>query len=224
MIETIGGAKSMSEEVSVNGDSTREFSQLLATARTGDREALGELLQWYCNYLTILASTQLDKRLQRRLSPSDLVQDTLLAAQRDFPDFRGQCERELLGWLRQILINSLHRAIEVHLKAGKRDLRREVSLDDMNTSMDKSAVNFGAILAGNGTSPSGPVHARERAVALANELSKLPEHYREVIVLRNLQSLSFEEIATRMEKSVGAVRMLWLRAIDKFKETCSPIE
>ena len=214
----------MSEEVSVNNDSSREFLQLLASARAGDREALGELLQWYCNYLTILASTQLDKRLQRRLSPSDLVQDTLLAAQRDFPDFRGQCERELLGWLRQILINSLHRAIEVHVKAGKRDLRREVSLDDMNTSMDKSAVNFGAILAGNGTSPSGPVHARERAVALANELSKLPEHYREVIVLRNLQSLSFEEIATRMEKSVGAVRMLWLRAIDKFKETCAPIE
>ncbi len=214
----------MSEEVSVNTDGSREFLQLLAAARSGDREALGELLQWYCNYLTILASTQLDKRLQRRLSPSDLVQDTLLAAQRDFPDFRGQCERELLGWLRQILINSLHRAIEVHLKAGKRDLRREVSLDDMNTSMDKSAVNFGAILAGNGTSPSGPVHARERAVALANELAKLPEHYREVIVLRNLQSLSFEEIATRMEKSVGAVRMLWLRAIDKFKETCAPIE
>ena len=214
----------MSEEVSVNNDSSREFLQLLASARSGNREALGELLQWYCNYLTILASTQLDKRLQRRLSPSDLVQDTLLAAQRDFPDFRGQCERELLGWLRQILINSLHRAIEVHLKAGKRDLRREVSLDEMNTSMDKSAVNFGAILAGNGTSPSGPVHARERAVALANELSKLPEHYREVIVLRNLQSLSFEEIATRMEKSVGAVRMLWLRAIDKFKETCAPIE
>lgn len=214
----------MSEEVSVNTDSSREFLQLLAAARGGNREALGELLQWYCNYLTILASTQLDKRLQRRLSPSDLVQDTLLAAQRDFPDFRGQCERELLGWLRQILINSLHRAIEVHLKAGKRDLRREVSLDEMNTSMDKSAVNFGAILAGNGTSPSGPVHARERAVALANELAKLPEHYREVIVLRNLQSLSFEEIATRMEKSVGAVRMLWLRAIDKFKETCAPID
>ncbi len=46
------------------------------------------------------------------------------------------------------------------------------------------------------------MHARERAVALANELAKLPEHYREVIVLRNLQSLSFEEIATRMDKSV----------------------
>jgi RNA polymerase sigma-70 factor, ECF subfamily len=205
-------------------EDSRDFAELLPLARAGDRDALGELLQAYCNYLTILASTQLDRRLQRRVSPADLVQDTLLAAQRDFPDFRGQVEREFLGWLRQILINSVHRAIEVHIKAGKRDLRREVSLDEMNGSMDRSAVNFGAILAGNGTSPSGPVRARERSVALANELAKLPEHYREVIVLRNLQSLTFEEIAARMDKSVGAVRMLWLRAIDKFKETCAPIE
>lgn len=205
-------------------ESPRNFDTLLALARGGDRGALGELLQGYCNYLTILASTQLDRRLQRRLSPADLVQDTLLASQRDFPDFRGHCERELLGWMRQILINSIHRAIEVHLKAGKRDLRREVSLDQMTTAVDRSAVNFGAILASDGTSPSSPVQARERSVALANELAKLPEHYRDVIVLRNLQSLTFEEIAARMEKSVGAVRMLWLRAIDRLKETCSPIE
>lgn len=214
----------MTKEATQSLDESRNFSEMLVSARNGNREALGDLLQWYCNYLTILATTQLDRRLQRRLSPSDLVQDTLLAAQRDFPDFRGQCERELLGWLRQILINCLHRAIEVHLKAGKRDLRREVSLDDLTTSMDRSALNFGAMIAGSGTSPSSPVHARERSVALANELAKLPQNYREVIVLRNLQSLSFEEIAARMEKSVGAVRMLWLRAIDKFKETCAPIE
>jgi RNA polymerase sigma-70 factor (ECF subfamily) len=205
-------------------DGSRDFNQLLTVARTGDRDALGELLQTYYNYLTILASTQLDRRLQRRLSPADLVQDTLLAAQRDFPDFRGQSERELLGWLRQILINSLHRAIEVHLKAEKRDLRREISLDELTASMDRSAVNFGAILAGNATSPSSPAQAQERSIALANELAKLPEHYRDVIILRNLQSLSFEEIAARMDKSVGAVRMLWLRAIDKFRETCGPIE
>lgn len=207
-----------------SSEGSRDFAELLELARSGDRVALGELLQWYNNYLTILASSQLDKRLQRRMSPADLVQDTLLAAQRDFPDFRGQSKRELLGWLRQILINSLHRAVEVHLKAGKRDLRREVSLDDFNGSMDRSALNLGAMLAGNGTSPSGPVHARERSVALANELAKLPQHYRNVIVLRNLQGLTFEEIAQRMDKSIGAVRMLWLRAIDRFKETCAPID
>ncbi|MFO1062483.1 MAG: sigma-70 family RNA polymerase sigma factor [Pirellulales bacterium] len=215
----------MSFEFSRPADgSDNGFAELLESARGGDREALGELLQWYCNYLTILATTQLDRRLQRRLSPSDLVQDTLLAAHRDFSAFRGSCERELLGWLRQILINSLHRAIDVHLRAGKRDLRREVSMDELRTSVDRSAMNFAGMIAGSGTSPSAPAQARERAVALANELAKLPEHYREVIIYRNLQNLPFEEIATRMDRTVGAVRMLWLRAIDKFKETCGPID
>lgn len=214
----------MRSEATSRDDDPSSFSGLLEIARGGDREALGRLLEWYCNYLNILATTQLDRRLQQRLSPSDLVQDTLLAAQRDFPDFRGKSEREFLGWLRQILINSLHRAIDVHLKAGKRDLRREISLDAMNAALDQSAVNLAAILPGDGPSPSSPIQARERSVALANELAKLPEHYREVIVLRNLQSLSFEEIARRLDKSVGSVRMLWLRAIDKFKDTCGPIE
>ncbi len=94
----------MSEEVSMNIPIVLEnFRSCWPPAGRGSQRP-GRTPAWYCNYLTILASTQLDKRLQRRLSPSDLVQDTLLAAQRDFPDFRGQCERELLGWLRQILI------------------------------------------------------------------------------------------------------------------------
>lgn len=224
MVQIYGGAKSVNHEAVTNRGESRNFDHLLESARQGDRQSLGDLLQAYNNYLQILASTQLDRRLQRRLSPADLVQDTLLAAQRDFPDFRGQSEREMLGWLRQILINSLHRAIEVHLKAGKRDLRREVSLDELSQGVDRSAANFGAMLASDGTSPSSPVRARERSVALANELAKLPEHYREVIILRNLQAMTFEEIALRMERNVGAVRMLWLRAIDKFKETCDPID
>ncbi len=61
-------------------------------------------------------------------------------------------------------------------------------------------------------------------MALANELSKLPEHYRDVIIYRNLQGLTFEEIATRMERTVGATRMLWLRALEKLKEVCNPID
>jgi RNA polymerase sigma-70 factor (ECF subfamily) len=204
--------------------SARSFTDLLEEARRGEAVALGELLQVYCNYLTILASTQLNRRLRRRMNPSDLVQETLLAAHRDFGDFRGTSERELLAWLRQILIHCLHRAIEVHLKAGKRDLRREVSMEDASRALDRSAVNLAGRLADRGQSPSAPLHERERSVALANQLAKLKQSYRDVIVYRNLQGLSFEEIAERMERNPGAVRMLWLRAIEKFREECDRIE
>ncbi|WP_417736701.1 sigma-70 family RNA polymerase sigma factor [Rosistilla oblonga] len=196
---------------------TQEFQSLLEAARGGDSEALGCLLQWYANYLTLLASTQLDRRLQRRLNPSDIVQEAMLAAHRDFGDFRGQSQGELLCWLRQILIHTLHRAFAANVKVAKRDVRREVSLDAVANGLENSAINLASILPNRGESPSAPMQARERAVWLADQLSELHPPYRDVIVFRVLQGMSFDEIAKRMDRSGGAVRMLWLRALEAFK-------
>jgi RNA polymerase sigma-70 factor (ECF subfamily) len=205
-----------SEEVGV--------SQLMDLARHGNNEALGQMLQLYRNYLTILATTQLDRRLRRRVNPSDLVQDAMLAAHCDFGQFRGGTERELLAWLRQILINCLHHVIETHLRAKMRDMRREVSVEEMGEVLNRSACNFTRMLADQGPSPSAPVLQRERAVALADQLARLPAQYRDVIILRNLQGLSFNEVAERMDRKPGTVRMLWLRAIEKFKQIYEPID
>ncbi len=193
------------------------FTELLASARNGDRDALGQLLQWYANYLNILASTQLDRRLRRRLNPSDIVQEAMLAAHQDFADFRGTSQGELLCWLRTILIHTLHRSFKRHIKVEKRDIRREVSLEVVSNRLENSACNLAGILPAGGASPSAPLQARENAVILADQLSKLKPHYREVIVLRVLQGLSFDEIAQRMDRKCGAVRMLWLRALESFK-------
>lgn len=201
-----------------------EVLRLIDAARSGRKEPLGRLLQCYFNYLTVLANTQLDQRLRKRLNPSDLVQETMMAAHRDFGAFRGNSPQELVGWLRQILINVLHGAIAKHVKAGKRDIRREVSIDQVEVSVDRSAANLASILPAKNDSPSAPLHAEERATALADHLAKLSTDYRDVIVLRNLQGLSFEEVAERMGRSAGAVRMLWLRAIDRFKDTYRPVD
>lgn len=201
-----------------------EVLQLIDAARAGETEQLGKLLQSYFHYLTVLANTQLDQRLRKRLNPSDLVQETLLAAHRDFQAFRGQSPQELVGWLRKILINVLHGAIARHVKAGKRDIRREVSIDQVEQSVDRSAARLATILPSEIESPSSPVHAEERATELANQLARLPEDYRDVIVLRNLQGLTFDEIATQMGRSSGAVRMLWLRSIDRVKDAYGPPE
>jgi RNA polymerase sigma-70 factor (ECF subfamily) len=61
------------------------------------------------------------------------------------------------------------------------------------------------------------VQQREEAVVLADRLAHLSDDYREVLVLRNLQGLPFEEVASRIGRSVGATRMLWLRAIEKLR-------
>jgi RNA polymerase sigma-70 factor (ECF subfamily) len=197
---------------------------LLDSAQQGQDDAVGELLKVYRNYLTILAAAQLDRKLRARVSPSDIVQETMLAAYRDFGKFRGQSEREFLAWLRQILINCWHHAVETHVKAKMRDVRCEISLDQATEAFDRSAAKIGHLLADPGPSPSGLVGQRERAVAIADQLARLSPHYRDVIVLRNLQGLSFEEIAERLGRNPGATRMLWLRAIEKFKDVCHPID
>jgi RNA polymerase sigma-70 factor (ECF subfamily) len=193
---------------------------LLSRARRGNGDSMGQLLQMYRNYLTILATIRLGGKLRRRMNPSDLVQETMLAAHRDFAKFRGSSEPEFLAWLRQVLINCLHHAVEVHLRAKKRDVRREVPIEQISAALDRSAMSFSQMLADRGCSPSASFARRERAVALADQLAQLKSDYRDVIVLRNLQGLSFEEIADRMERGTGAVRMLWLRAIDRFKQVC----
>ncbi len=190
---------------------------LLMAARRGDVDGLGRLLEVYRHYLRILATTQIDRRLCARVSPSDIVQETLLEAHRDFVSFRGTTEREFIAWLRQILVNNLARTVERHLIAGKRDVRREVSMDGTRTALERSSARLRSLLIDSGQSPSAAAQRREHAVILADVLAELAEDYREVIVLRNLESLSFNDVAERLGRTSGATRMLWLRAIEQLR-------
>jgi len=194
--------------------------QLIAEARRGADDRLGQLLDTYRNYLHLLAKTQIDEKLRARISASDLVQETMLGACRDFAQFRGENERQLLAWLRQILINRLHVFVQEHILARKRDVRLEISMDQVGVALARSTMNLKAdgCLAALAPSPSGIAMQREAAVVLANHLAQMSAEHREVIELRNLQGLPFEAVAERMDRTTGAARMLWMRAIRKLRE------
>ena len=198
------------------GDSGPE--QLLARARNGQSDCLGPLLEIYRNYLYLLARTQIDLHVQGRVNPSDVVQETFLQACRKFGQFRGSSEREWLGWLRRILLNNLARVVEKQMRAKKRDVRREVSLDERVATLERSSAAVEAALASECSSPSHQARRRERVALVADQLARLPADYRDVIVLRNLEGLSFKEVAKRMERSPSAVRALWLRALEQLRE------
>jgi RNA polymerase sigma-70 factor (ECF subfamily) len=200
-----------------SGDATPRPQDLLMAARGGDVDGLGRLLEAYRHYLRILATTQIDRRLCARVSPSDVVQETLFEAHRDFVSFRGATEHEFIAWLRQILVNNLARTVERHLIAGKRDVRREVSLDGTRTALERSSARLRSLVIDSGHSPSAAAQQREHAVILADVLAEIAEDYREVIVLRNLEGLSFNDVAKRLGRTSGATRMLWLRAIEQLR-------
>lgn len=180
---------------------------LLARARGGDQEALGALLEEYREYLRLLARPRVGRDLQVRLDASDLVQEALLEAHRDFRQFLGQTEAELTVWLRRILVRNLADQLKHH-QSQKRNWRREQPLAALVEQAHEA-------LAAPLSTPSGHAARREQAVLLANALASLPEDYREVVAMRHVENKSFDEIAAAMGRSSGAVRMLWMRALER---------
>jgi RNA polymerase sigma-70 factor (ECF subfamily) len=189
---------------------------LLAQARAGDHEALGQVLEGYREYLRLLARARVGHDLRVRLDPSDLVQETLLEAQRDFGQFLGGSEAELAVWLRRILARNLADQLKYH-QSQKRDVGREQRLDALIEQAHEA-------LAAPLSTPSKQASRREQAVVMANALARLPEDYREVIALRHIEGRSFEEIAGHMGRSAGAVRMLWMRALERLGEVMEKVD
>jgi RNA polymerase sigma-70 factor, ECF subfamily len=218
------GATEKAFHMNTGSTISRSVIDLLRAAKSGQANSLGELLEQYRNYLRILASTQLDRRLRQRLNASDLVQEAMMAAYRDFPDFRGESEGEFISWLRQILSNCRNRAIETHLQARKRDVRREFAQPVAPGADGGERLNPLDMVADHGGTPSEICRLGERSDLLSQQLAKLKPEYQEVIIYRNLQGLTFDEIAEKTGKKSGCVRMLWLRAIERFKKVCEPIE
>jgi len=197
--------------------------RLLERARSGSTESLGHLLQLYGNYLRLLTVAQLEQRLRARVSPSDVVQETFFEAHRDFAQFRGTTTAEFIAWLRRILVNNLYRVVEQHVLAEKRDVRRELSLERLATALEQSTARLEAVILDPGRSPCADLQHQELEVTLADEIASLSADYREVIILRHIQLLPFEEIGQRMDRSSGAARMLWLRAIKQLRERLDSI-
>jgi len=199
--------------------SDRSAAQLLEVAKRAGPGALGALLELYRNYLRILARSQLTPEVLPRATPSDVVQDTFLEAYRDFVQFRGDTPAEFVAWLRRILVRNIARLVEHHVIAQKRDVRKEVSLDAIARSFEQSSCRLDEVLGAAVPSQSGRTESSERAALVADYLAKLPSQYRDVLVLRHLEELSFDEVAERMGRTAAATRMLWVRAIDRLRQS-----
>ena len=197
--------------------STYPTTGLLQKAREGDNASLGILLRNYFRYLNSLSHGHLDDRIGIRVSASDIVQETLLEAHRDFEKFSGTSIEEFTGWLRRILFNNLATAIEKHVLADKRDVRKQRSLDQEIGDANQSKPKLARYLQQDITSPSTPMQRNESLDQLSSVISQLPPDYQQVIHMRHFDDLSFGQIAEKLGRNVGAVRMLWVRAVEKLR-------
>ncbi len=170
-------------------------------------------LEDYRDYLRLLARLQLDTRLQGKLDPSDVVQETLLKAHQALDQFRYRSEAELVAWLRTILANVLADALRKY-QAGARDVGRERGLE---AALEESS-RLEAWLAAEQSSPEEQAMRQERLFHLAVALAQLPEDQRRAVELRHLKGSSVAEVAEQMGRSKEAVAKLLLRGVARLRE------
>jgi RNA polymerase sigma-70 factor (ECF subfamily) len=178
---------------------------------TSAPEPGGQRLENFRDYLRLLARLQLDPRLQGKLDPSDLVQQTLLKAHRSLDQFRGQSDEELAGWLRRILANTLTDAV----RKFQRELDAERPLVE---ALEESSARLEAWLAENGSSPSARAVRNEEVLRLAGALARLPDDQRQAVELRYLKNASLAEIAEAVGRTEAAVAGLLRRGLQKLRD------
>ncbi|WP_166826080.1 sigma-70 family RNA polymerase sigma factor [Thalassoroseus pseudoceratinae] len=195
--------------------SVPSLADLLDSARQGDAEARDQLFARCRSFVGVLAQAQVESWLQRRVDPSDIVQQTLLDAHRDFDQFRGQTEAEWLAWLKQILKHNTQDIVRRYRGTQKRQQQREVS---WNKARPNNSHDHDPQPAASDGSPSQAAMRNEMELRIADAVSRLPNDYREVIILRNLQRLPFDQIADQLGRSRPATQMLWTRAVQKLRD------
>ncbi len=173
----------------------------------------GRLLDGCRQYLLMIANEVIGPELRAKFGASDLVQDTFVEAQRHLAGFRGRTEAELRTWLRRILECQLSNLRRSYLTTQRRAARREVAIETLMAGSDEQ----GDFMASRSPSPSNHAARSELTRALDRSLTRMPEHYRQVIAWRHHEQFSWDEIGRRMNCTADAARKVWSRAIQQLR-------
>ncbi len=183
--------------------------ELIARARSGDRQAFEALIARYDRYLRLVISGSMGPALRREFDTSDVLHETLLVALARFTNFHGTDERELVGWLRALASRKL---VDLARRTGrqKRAPRGRLSLDEPQAD-DRQTL--AAQLPGDLTSPSMAAAKREMAQKLAQALAAIEPREAEVLRLHHVEGMSFEAIGTQLGIGRNGVRGIWARGL-----------
>lgn len=204
----------MAKKLWPEGEQTQ---QLLSAARGGDDSAVNELLEKHRNSVRRLVQVRLDRKVQRRVDVSDVVQEVMTEASKRLQKYLENPEMAFHLWLRQIAWDHIIDTYRRHRVSAKRNMDREQSMT-ANAGPDRSAVELAVQLCDPGMTPAAAAAQREIARRVEGAIERLDEPDREVIYMRHYEHLTNLEIATALNLNPPAASMRYLRAVRRLRQ------
>jgi RNA polymerase sigma-70 factor (ECF subfamily) len=199
-----------------------ETDRLLRQAGEGDQASLGELLQRHNARLRRMVALRLDPRLQGRIGPSDVIQETYLEVSARLAEYLREPTMPFFLWLRFLAGQKLVTLHRKHLGTRMRDAGREVSLYRGRLPETSSAA-LAAQLLGHDARPSEAAARAELKIRLQEALNGMDPLDREVLALRHFEQLSWAETAQTMGITEGAASKRYVRALKRLKTILSAL-
>jgi RNA polymerase sigma-70 factor, ECF subfamily len=193
-----------------------ETTGLLRRAAQGDQAAWGALLVRSRGRLRRMVALRLDRRLQGRVDPSDIIQEAYIDASARLAEYARQPDMPFFLWLRFLTGQRLLRVHRQHLGAEMRDVAREVSLYRGALPAATSAA-LAAQLLGRDTRPSEAAVRAERSIRLQEALNSMDPLDREVLALRHFEQLSNGEAAGVLGLQESAAAKRYVRALKRLR-------
>jgi|SRR6516162_7419077 RNA polymerase sigma-70 factor (ECF subfamily) len=197
------------------GNST-ETNRLLERVAAGEQEVWGELLMRHQERLRCMVAVRLDRRLQGRIDPSDVLQEAYLQASLQLAEYLKKPTLPFFLWLRLVTGQRLATLHRYHLGTQGRDAGREVSLY-RGALPQASSEALAAQLLGQQTRPSEAAVRAELSLRLQQALNRLDPLDREVLVLRHFEQLDNAETAQVLELRESATSKRYVRALQRLK-------
>jgi RNA polymerase sigma-70 factor, ECF subfamily len=194
-----------------------DSEDLLRRAAAGDEAALAALWERHRGRLRQMIRLRLDRRLQGRVDPSDVLQDAYLDLAARLPDYARDRPMPTYLWLRLVTGQRLAQVHRRHLGAAMRDAGREVSLY-RGALPQASSASLAAQLLGRFTTASQAAVRAERQLQLQAILNGLDETDREVLALRHFEGLSNGESAEVLGLSKTAANNRYIRALGRLRD------
>jgi RNA polymerase sigma factor (sigma-70 family) len=181
---------------------------LAVRAARGDRDALVCLLEQNAPEMRRRLARRIPRRWQHALTVDDVVQQTYVDAFLDVGNFSPNGEGSFAAWLGTLARHNLLDAVRM-LEADKRGGGHP---GVRFPSSAESFVALAEVLQAESGTPSRSVARDEACEALKSAVCRLPEPYRQVVQMYDLEVRSVGEVAEALSKSLGAVFMIRARA------------